>query len=89
MDAKDIFEFGLALFFIGFLSLVLYTLFKAVNRRYNKEILPGKSEMRLMERLDQMEKRLADTQEVVLSLDEKVSLGELPPQHEKQTLLQE
>ena len=79
--------------FLGGLMLItLYALLKTVRRRFrtsSDKDIPGEAEERLMQRLDQLEKRLSDTQEVMLSLDEKITIGELPPSRDGSRTLRE
>ena len=89
----DDFVAGMFVFFLGGLMLItLYALLKTVRRRFRVPSdmdIPGEAEERLMQRLDQLERRLSDTQEVMLSLDEKVTLSELPPPRDgSRTLLE-
>ena len=86
----DFFAFMLVCFAGGLMMITLYAYFKAIRRRFNpsKEI-PGEAEERLMQRLSQLESRLSDTQEVLLSLDEKVAVLQLPTHQETARVLQE
>ena len=70
-------------FFLGGVMLItLYAFLKAVRRRYNepgeKQGIAAKAEEGLMARLGELEKRISDTQEVMLAIDDKISLEKLP-----------
>jgi hypothetical protein len=86
----DFFAFVLVCFASGIMLITLYAYFKAVRRRFNqpKEI-PGEAEERLMQRLDLLENRISDSQEVLLSLDEKMAVLQLPAYQEPNRALQE
>ena len=87
---KEFFAFMFVCFAGGLMMITLYAYFKAVRRRFNQpREIPGEAEERLMQRLSQLESRLSDTQEVLLSLDEKIAVLQLPTHRETSRALQE
>ena len=62
------FEVGIAIALIILASAVL----KSVDRR-TKGSVPGKAEERLNARLDDLDRRLTDIQEVMIAIDEKLN----------------
>jgi len=81
-------------FFLGGVMLItLYAFFKAVRRRYaapsEKQGIPAKAEERLTQRLVELEKRISDTQEVMLAIDDKITLTQLPAAAEASRALPE
>ena len=61
-------DVGIGVAFIILAAAIL----KYVERRYRGTI-PGDAEKRLTERLDQLDRRLTDIQDVMITIDEKLS----------------
>ena len=60
-------EIGLGISFIILASAIL----KYVERR-NRDSIPSEAEERLMLRLDELERRITDVQDVMITIDEKL-----------------
>ncbi|MBT4497230.1 MAG: hypothetical protein HOC74_05885 [Gemmatimonadetes bacterium] len=58
---------------VAFIILAVAML-KYVEKR-NKGIVPGQAEERLMARMAEIERRLTDIQDVMITIDEKLSRG--------------
>jgi hypothetical protein len=62
------FEFG-----VGIALIVLATAVLKYVDRQTKGVLPGKVEGRLNARLDDLDRRLTDIQEIMIAIDEKLN----------------